>query len=436
MKKLKKVAACLVLSLGVMSAGPLWASDVEIKTNLFTLEQIRAKALESNQDNETFRLNEEMLKYNANKIYNSEFDVTAGLNSLSGASSGLAALQSALADAKAALAADPSNTALQQRVNDLTSQVLEAQAGASSAYSSANSLISTKQELSKQGDRLDQSRDDLKRNKEDFLSQVSQTATLLTLNAITLDKNIELAENAYKLQLELQKLTDLKKSMGMAIETEIQTKVIDVSQSSKQMIQMKNQYAYLTRQINDLIGRPLYAPLDIVPFEVSEDIALADTYTETLTKEIINKNYNLFTLQRDIDNLEEDARDTDDSVEKDIIGANIELKKVAIKDKEAALVEETKSKLQQINQLGQTYREAILTYEKEVKNFAFAEKKLELGLISPLEMKSAEITIAQAEATKLGAGYDYYIAKEEFRLMKQGVDLTSYNGVKGSMSGF
>jgi outer membrane protein TolC len=61
----------------------------------------------------------------------------------------------------------------------------------------------------------------------------------------------------------------------------------------------------------------------------------------------------------------------------------------------------------------------------EQKNFAIAQKKYELGMISQMQLMQNELALAQAELTNLGNGYQHYFDWQQFKLARQGIALNT-----------
>jgi outer membrane protein TolC len=78
-----------------------------------------------------------------------------------------------------------------------------------------------------------------------------------------------------------------------------------------------------------------------------------------------------------------------------------------------------------MNKNATNYRISKDKLATEQKNFAIAQKKFELGMISQMQLMQNELTLAQAELTNLSNGYQHYFDWKQYKLARQGIALNA-----------
>ena len=110
--------------------------------------------------------------------------------------------------------------------------------------------------------------------------------------------------------------------------------------------------------------------------------------------------------------------------EKQEIDYNVMAKDMEIDNKRQAVQDNLKAMIAKINSDGQAYNVSRQKYVTEKKNFEFAQKKYELGMISEIALRQAEATLKQAEMTNMVNGYAYYLDWQKYYLAEKGVDVS------------
>lgn len=79
--------------------------------------------------------------------------------------------------------------------------------------------------------------------------------------------------------------------------------------------------------------------------------------------------------------------------------------------------------LAKINSDGEAYKVSRQKYVTEKKNFEYTQKKYELGMISEMQLRQAELALAQAELTNMQNGYQFYLDWQKYYAAEKGVDV-------------
>lgn len=445
MNKTKRVASCLVLSLGMMIAQPVLAADTtttvtEVKPNTYTLTQIQTLAEQKNKTAQQLALQWKLLEENRMTLGNSISDIDSSIYAMAN-SSGMDVSSSGEADSLRALISqlqaqegadkDPS---IQAQIVLLQGQLAQLEGSASqmasSMQSSISSLQSSKTGLESNLTTVKNNQKDIEQSQDDLKVQMRYLATNLFLSALEMEQNIALLEKNYELALKMEELEKLKNQLGMSVELDISAKILESSQTASKLKQAQDGLTVVKRQINDLIGRPVNAELNLAPVELTTNITPAPLYSNKLVDEITKANYKIKTLNRDIGDYRSEAEDlrssgNTNSNQYNVIDRNIDLKNLEIQTEKVTIANNVKNQLDKIDSTGRAYREAQINYEQAQKTYDYTKQRYDLGMISPLEFEAADLTLLQAEIQNMTAGYEHYLANESFKAMQKGISLSS-----------
>lgn len=364
---------------------------------------------------------------------NSQRDIQNSLNSSggsSGGSSSIAGMKAALdnlenliADAKD----DTTKKTLQAQYDALNIQYQSAVASQSAAYASASSgfesAVENIKKLDNSLDSLGYKKDDLDKSMKDLETQMRYTAASLSLSVVQLEKSIALLEDQISLADKSVEIAELQGKLGMNISTDIEKQHTSKKEAEKSLEDMREQLTTVKRQINILIGRNAGNPLEVVPMSLPVAIDPAPSYTEDLVKKFTDVNYKLKTLERDKQELKDTIDVESDSDEREDVDYQVETKNQDIKDQTQAVSDNLKALLAKINSDGEAYQVSRQKYVTEKKNFEYTQKKYDLGMISELEMRSAELSLKQAEMTNVQNGYQYYLDWQKYYAAEKGVEI-------------
>ena len=283
---------------------------------------------------------------------------------------------------------------------------------------------------------LENKQDDVEKSQADWNEEVKLVTNLLVRKTNTMEHSRDLLEEKYALLQKQLAVAQKQEEIGLSVPVKTKDIQISLEETATQLQQVKDGVQLLKRQLNDMMGRPLDAPLSIAAVPESGYVSIAPVYSADLLKQARDNDYTLKTLQRDIDNYKEDAQDLKDQgkYESDtlkIYDLNIELSKVAIRDEEAAVDNDLKKLINAVNVTGQTYNEKLDAWRNAQTRYEQNQKYKEVGLLSPLKFQAAELEYKQTELARQQAAYDYALAKLEYEAFLKGVDLSIYEKYKG-----
>ena len=152
-------------------------------------------------------------------------------------------------------------------------------------------------------------------------------------------------------------------------------------------------------------------------------IESAPEYTPQLVSKFLEVDSSLETLNRDRADLKDSVEDDMGSDEKQQIDYNVMAKDMEIDNQRQAVQDDLKAMLAKINSNAAAYKVSRQKYVTEQKNFEFAQKKYELGMISELTLRQAEAALKQAELTNMQNGYQYYIDWQKYYLAEKGIEV-------------
>lgn len=449
-KVLKVVASTMVLTFG-LSVVPMPAlavsSNIVAETkdkDTLTISQIQDLAVIYNDSAKKLQTSMKQLELQEQMSRNSRRDVENAISSLGsvsmGSDSNAAGLES-LTQLKTSLEqrlssmeqTDPDYTSVVAQITLLEMQIASAEATQSSAMSSLDStfdsLVSNIDAINDGLDQLANSKDDLNKTMQDLETQMRYMAAAYSLQIVQLEKSISLLEDSITLNQKLMQLAELQQKLGMNIDTDVATQEAALKEAENNLENMKENLSIAKRQVNILIGRNAGNPLEVVPMNLPVAIDPAPAYTEDLIKKFTDNNYTLKTLERDKADLKEDGKNSNGELGSDElknIDYQIEAKDQNIKDQKQAISDDLKALLAKINSDGEAYKVSRQKYVTEKKNFEYTQKKYELGMISEIQLRQAELQLKSAEMTNIQNGYTYYLDWQKYYAAEKGVDMSNF----------
>ena len=445
-KTLKMIASTVMLAFG-MTVVPLPAlavsSNIVAETkdkNTLTISQIQDLAVIYNDNAKNLQLQKKQLELQEQTLRNNRRDIENSINYMGGSSNGnneLAIMEQTIASLKQQLQkpdlSESDRSLLQSQLTALTLQyesaIMTQGSMAASMQSSLDSAISGIEQLNDSLDSIENGKDDLNKYTKDLETQMRYTAANLSLGIVQMDKGIELLEDQIALTEQSVKIAELQQKLGMNISTDVEKQQAALKEAKKGLEDQKESLSNLKRTLNLLIGRNAGNPLEVVPMNLPVAIDPAPAYTEKLIKQFTDNNYTLKTLERDKADLKEDGKNSNGELGSDElkkIDYDIEAKDQSIKDQKQAISDDLKALLAKINSDGEAYQVSRQKYVTEKKNFEYAQKKYELGMISSIQLQQAELQLKQAEMTNMSNGYTYYLDWQKYYAAEKGVDMSKF----------
>lgn len=464
----KKLMAVLLIPAMLTITTPAFAADTQAVAttqqdeNTYTLDQIIKQIQLHNRVNQQYQLNLDLLDESHTKAKNTRNDVQSTLQTVydkendayhslgtvgknqAEVKQGMQAIVLSIktqnpgiseADLQKALMNNSTYMSLQAQLTSLTGMESQLNSGIVTAESSVEQLWDGIDEVDKTLRTIENKQDDVVKSQSDWNEEIKLLTNLLVRKTITMEETQNLLQQKQTL---IQKQYDVgKKQEEVGLSVPVKTKDIQISldETTTQLKQVTDGIHLLKRQINDLMGRSLDAPLNIVPIGETGYVADLPVYSTDLLKQAKEKDYTLKTLQRDIDNNKEDAKDLKDKGKNEsdtlkIYDLNIELSKVSMKDQESAVDNDLKKLIDTVNVAGRTYEEKMETYYNAKTKYQQNQKYKEVGLISPLVFQAAELEFQQSALSRKQAAYDYSLARLEYNAFLNGIDLSVYEKYK------
>ena len=303
------------------------------------------------------------------------------------------------------------------------------------ASNSANDLMyeQTLSQIDQINDALEQmaeGKEDLQDALKDLEHIMRYTSAQLALSIVQLTDSVALIEDQIALIDKSIAVYELQEKLGMATTINVDTQRTSKLEAQNQLRDTQEQLDNLKRSLNQLIGRPVNNELNVVPMELSGVIEPAPAFTQELINEFVKVNPDMITLQEERQDLKDSVKSDMGSDEKQDIEYQIQAKDMELKKQRQTAEDDLKAMIATMNKNATNYRISKDKLATEQKNFAIAQKKFELGMISQIQLMQNELTLAQAELTNLSNGYQHYFDWQQFKLARQGIALNTTGQMK------
>lgn len=408
-------------------------ADTEGKTTL-TLSEIQELAVLYNDTVDTLELSIKQIELQEQMTRNQRRKVNNQIQSLdytdtSSGSESLAALDQQIKELKRALDQDPTNMTLQASLTTLQMQYESMQSSLKSAAQTLDStfdqLVDGREQLDDALDQLADGKEDLEKSIKDLEQIMRYSSAQMALSVVQLSESVELMEKQLELLDKSIAIYELQEKLGMATTIDVNSQRTSKVEAENQLRTTKEQLDNLKRSLNLLIGRAADTPLEVVPMELSGVINPAPAFTQELINEFVEVNPKMVSLLDERQDLKDSVKSSMGSDEKQDIEYQIQAKTQELKTQRQTAEDNLKAMIATIEKNAVTYRVGKEKLETEQKNYAIAQKKYELGMISQLQLLQSELTLRQAELTNLSNGYQHYFDWQKYYLAKQGIDVSS-----------
>jgi len=438
-------------------------------SNTYTLARIIQQVQQHNRISQQYQLNLDLLEESHTKAKNTRSDVQDTLNSIydkeneaydalstvgQGQAAATAAMQQIADGYKAKyqgdivagtmtaeqlqslIESDPKYMALMSQMVTYSGMESQLNSGITTAESSVEQLWDGLDEIDTTLRTLENKQDDVTKSQADWNEEVKLVTNLLVRKTITMEHTQSLLEEKQALLKKQYAVAQKQEEVGLSVPVKTKDVQLSIEETATQLQQVKDGVQLLKRQLNDMMGRSLDAPLHIEPVAELGYVSIAPVYSAALLQQATDNDYTLKTLQRDIDNYKEDAQDLKDRGEYEsdtlkIYDLNIELSKVSIQDETAAVDNDLKKLIDAVKVSGQIYQEKLDAYQNATVKYQQNQKYAEVGLISPLALQGAGLEYEQTALARQQAAYDYALAKLEYEAFLKGTDLSVYEKYKG-----
>lgn len=258
-------------------------------------------------------------------------------------------------------------------------------------------------------DKLNNNETDLTHAMGDLQTQMNYTTSSLCSNITQLKKVSSLLQNQVALSDKLLRVAELQKKLGMVISTDVEKQRQAKQEAQNNLTNNNNTLTTVKRTLNILMGRKAENPLDIVPAPLPKTVQPAPAFTQPLIDQFIKNDYKLQTLERD--------KNGKGSIDKQLIDLDI-------KERKDTVTNDLKTMLDNINKDGAAYNLSKQKLATEQKTYKFTKKRYQLGMISEIQLRSAELSLKNVEMANMQNGYQYQLSWEKYRAAEKGVDVS------------
>ena len=417
---IKTVAAATVFAFGLsVLPAPAYAVSTNILAetegkNTLTLSQIQDLAVIYNDTVDSLELSIKQLENQEAMTRNQKRDAQKSLDDL---------------DTEARDAEDINENG---KIDDWEQELADEMNNASN---SASDLMyeQTLSQIDQINDALEQmaeGKEDLQDALKDLEHIMRYTSAQLALSIVQLTDSVALIEDQIALIDKSIAVYELQEKLGMATTINVDTQRTSKLEAQNQLRDTQEQLDNLKRSLNQLIGRPVNNELNVVPMELSGVIEPAPAFTQELINEFVKVNPDMITLLEEREDLKDSVKSGMGSDEKQDIEYQIQAKDMELKKQRQTAEDDLKAMIATMNKNATNYRISKDKLATEQKNFAIAQKKFELGMISQMQLMQNELTLAQAELTNLSNGYQHYFDWQQFKLARQGIALNTTGQMK------
>ena len=438
-KTVKTIASAMVFAFGMsIVPAPAFAVSTNVVAetegkNTLTLSEIQELAVLYNDTVDSLELNikqienQEMMTRNQKRKINNQIQ-SVGNTDMSEAQAGLEEMEAQLKLLEATMVGsqDPaiyaSYAALKGQYESAKSSL---KSGEQQLDATFDQLVDGREQLDDALDQLADGKDDLQDAIEDLEQIMRYTSAQLALSIVQLTDSVELMEKQIALIDKSIAVYELQEQLGMATTISVDAQRTSKVEAENQLRDTKEQLDNLKRSLNQLIGRPVNNPLEVVPMELTGVIDPAPKFTQELINEFVEINPQMVTLLEEREDLKDSVKKDMGSDEKQDIEYQIQAKDMELKKQRQAAEDDLKAMLATIEKNAVNYRVSKEKLATEQKNFAIAQKKYELGMISQMQLMQNEMALAQAELTNLSNGYQHYFDWQQFKLARQGIDMSA-----------
>jgi hypothetical protein len=238
--------------------------------------------------------------------------------------------------------------------------------------------------------------------------------TLLDMQSTIEIQNINLSNLGKQLRIER-----LKKELGLS---NVENENILVTQytSLRNMInELKGNYKLLCLQLNDMMGRELEAPLQLVDEEV---LPVKTLYAkDEAYEEAVKNSLEISQKEREIDNSDEDMSNEKNGDQREILRNQKKIAQNELRELEVTIKGKISSLIDQLEASYSTWETAVRTKEQAALSHEFNKVKFKLGLIPKLQMDFSEAAYLDAVYSEKQAARAWQIINRKVALAKEGI---------------
>lgn len=268
---------------------------------------------------------------------------------------------------------------------------------------------------------------DTQRAREDLLKKIAYMAEKQYIDAVNLQRAIQIKEKKYQQMLRQLNALRLQENLGMVTDEAVAQTEVVVANLGMEIQYDKDKLKAKIKEMNDMMGWDLNTGFKLLDFEVANPKAVTAVVAH-VTEECLKNAANLSQLQRDLQDMQDDLvdmvhkdRNDRDSNKEKIQEAIIESQKIKIADAEQAVRNAVELLVAGLRSSIEAYNNAEISYITAEKTYNWNKVKYELGLISLIEYEKAETVYLDALNAKTNSAYNYFVANHAVELAKKGI---------------
>ena len=369
-KTVKTIASAMVFAFGMsIVPSPAFAVSTNVVAetegkNTLTLSEIQELAVLYNDTVDSLELNikqienQEMMTRNQKRKINNQIQ-SVGNTDMSEAQAGLEEMEAQLKLLEATMVGsqDPaiyaSYAALKGQYESAKSSL---KSGEQQLDATFDQLVDGREQLDDTLDQLADGKDDLQDAIEDLEQIMRYTSAQLALSIVQLTDSVELMEKQIALIDKSIAVYELQEQLGMATTISVDSQRTSKVEAENQLRDTKEQLDNLKRSLNQLIGRPVNNPLEVVPMELTGVIDPAPKFTQELINEFVEINPQMVTLLEEREDLKDSVKKDMGSDEKQDIEYQIQAKDMELKKQRQAAEDDLKAMIATIEKNAVNYR--------------------------------------------------------------------------------
>ncbi|MDD2401549.1 MAG: hypothetical protein PHD60_04925, partial [Clostridia bacterium] len=261
--------------------------------------------------------------------------------------------------------------------------------------------------------------DDMEKVKSDTENKLDFNAEVLYFAILDLDRTIEMQERNRNVQETQLGIVRLKLQLGMSSEVDEQNVIVQYENVHKSIKSLKDQRMFMAWKLNDLMGRPSNATLDLE--EVAITLFPINMQYEKLVEKSLANSLAIRQKEREIEDLKDDYHDENNRRQRGVYLSQIDSVEVSLESLEEAVRQGSKSVINDIQNNYRQWENSVTAKEKAEKDYKNSKIYYELGMIAKIQLLQSELGYLQAVDAESKAKESWYMARCKLELVAEGI---------------
>ena len=261
--------------------------------------------------------------------------------------------------------------------------------------------------------------DDMEKVKSDVEKKLDFNVETLYFAILDLDRTIEMQEKNRNVQETQLGIVRLKLQLGMSSEVDEQNVIVQYENVHKSIKSLKDQRMFMAWKLNDLMGRPSNATLDLE--EVAITLFPINMQYEKLVEKSLANSLAIRQKEREIEDLKDDYHDENNRRQRGVYLSQIDSVEVSLESLEEAVRQGSKSVINDIQNNYRQWENSVTAKEKAEKDYKNSKIYYELGMIAKIQLLQSELGYRQAVDAESKAKESWYMARCKLELVAEGI---------------